>query len=241
MRVIPVLDVQGGIAVHAVRGERHRYRPLESVLVATSEPLAVIQAFRARLGLEEIYVADLDAISRTRPPTPLISRLAGEARLLLDAGVSDVDGAHRVLESGVHKVIIGSETVADQAVLASLPSAVPVERMIFSLDLRSGAVLSGDALLARAQPLEVLAMLDQLGWQEVIVLDLARVGTGAGVDQALVAEASRRFPRLRILAGGGVRRVEDLHALRAVGAAGALVATAFHQGAITADDLRALS
>ena len=34
MRVIPVIDLKSGAAVHAVRGERERYRPLRSRLVA---------------------------------------------------------------------------------------------------------------------------------------------------------------------------------------------------------------
>ena len=40
--------------------------------------------------------------------------------------------------------------------------------------------------------------------------------------------------------GGGVRDVGDLRALAAAGAAGALVATALHSGALGRDDLRGL-
>jgi phosphoribosylformimino-5-aminoimidazole carboxamide ribotide isomerase len=74
----------------------------------------------------------------------------------------------------------------------------------------------------------------------VIVLDLARVGSGAGPDLALVRELNARFPELELLAGGGVRDVVDVRALADAGAAGALVATALHSGAIGRDDLRAL-
>jgi hypothetical protein len=72
------------------------------------------------------------------------------------------------------------------------------------------------------------------------VLDLARVGSGAGPDIALVGELCARFPELELLAGGGVRDVADLRALAEAGAAGALVATALHGGAIGPDELRAL-
>jgi phosphoribosylformimino-5-aminoimidazole carboxamide ribotide isomerase len=76
--------------------------------------------------------------------------------------------------------------------------------------------------------------------REVIVLDLARVGSGAGPDFALVRELCARFPKLELLAGGGVRDVADLRALAEAGAAGALVATALHSGAIGPDQLHAL-
>jgi uncharacterized protein related to proFAR isomerase len=67
------------------------------------------------------------------------------------------------------------------------------------------------------------------------VLDLARVGTGMGPDVALIAELHAAFPGLELLAGGGVRDDGDLRALAGAGAAGALVATALHRGAIGLD------
>jgi phosphoribosylformimino-5-aminoimidazole carboxamide ribotide isomerase len=68
--------------------------------------------------------------------------------------------------------------------------------------------------------------------REVIVLDLARVGTSSGPDVALIAEIHAAFPDLELLAGGGVRDADDLRALADAGAAGALVATALLRGAI---------
>ena len=63
MRVIPVIDLKGGVAVHAVRGERERYRPVRSRIAAGSDPVELTRAVRDRFGLDEVYVADLDAIA----------------------------------------------------------------------------------------------------------------------------------------------------------------------------------
>ena len=86
----------------------------------------------------------------------------------------------------------------------------------------------------------VLADFDA-GAREVIVLDLARVGSGEGPDVILLGELRSRFPDLELLAGGGVRHAGDLRALADAGAAGALVATALHGGAVGPAELRALS
>jgi uncharacterized protein related to proFAR isomerase len=72
------------------------------------------------------------------------------------------------------------------------------------------------------------------------VLDLARVGSGAGPDVAPIAAIHGAFPDLELLAGGGVHDVEDLRALDAAGAAGALVATALHSGVIGPRELAEL-
>jgi phosphoribosylformimino-5-aminoimidazole carboxamide ribotide isomerase len=240
MRVIPVIDLKSAVAVHAVRGERQRYRPLRSEMVTGSDPVLVARAVREALGLEELYVADLDAIAGGPAHRELIAALAGEATVMVDAGASDAAEVQRLLELGAAHVVIGTETLPREAVLERLRAKLPDARLVLSLDLRARRVLSPDPALAQLEAPEALARLTRFGLRDVIVLDLARVGSGGGPDVALLRELVARFPELELLAGGGVRDVADLHALAEAGAAGALVATALHSGAIGPDDLRAL-
>ena len=72
-----------------------------------------------------------------------------------------------------------------------------------------------------------------LGVRELLVIDLARVGSGSGPSLGAVAQLASALPGLAIYAGGGVRDDDDLSALESAGAAGALVATALHQGHVT--------
>jgi phosphoribosylformimino-5-aminoimidazole carboxamide ribotide isomerase len=241
MRVIPVIDLKSGTAVHAVRGERERYRPLRSKLVAGSDAVRVARAVREALGLAELYVADLDAIAGGPPQREIVAALAREARVMVDAGVTEVAAVRPLLELGAARAVIGTETLADPAALERLRVELSEVPFVLSLDLRAGRVLSPDANLARLGATEALARLGQSGVREVIVLDLARVGTRAGPDVALVRELCVRFPELELLAGGGVRDLADLQALAEAGAAGALVATALHGGAIGREEVHALS
>lgn len=243
MRVIPVMDLRDGVVVHAVKGERERYQPVKSVLADTAEPLAVLRAFHEKLRLQELYIADLDAIQGYGHHRALIAHLAhqGGMELLVDAGATDVESVLRVLASGASKVIIGAETLASWEALAAIRAAVPVQRLVFSLDMQADKVLSRCPQLAALSPLEALERLKRTGWQEVILLDLARVGTGGGVARALTTEARRRFPKLALLVGGGVRDANELWNLRALGMAGVLVATALHQGTITPRHIAALT
>jgi phosphoribosylformimino-5-aminoimidazole carboxamide ribotide isomerase len=240
MRVIPVIDLKSGAAVHAVRGERERYRPLRSEIVAGSDPVQVTRAVRGVLGLDELYVADLDAIASGPAQREVLPALGREARMMVDAGVADVAAVRLLLDLGAARVVIGTETLAGQTALERLRAELPDAPLVLSLDLRAGRVLSLDPELARLGAAEALALLAQSGVREVIVLDLARVGSGAGPDVSLVRELCARFPDVELLAGGGVRHVGDLRALADAGAAGALVATALHHGAIGPRDLRAL-
>lgn len=241
MRLIPVIDLLAGVAVHAVKGERERYQPVMSVLSDTAEPAAVARAFRDKLGLQELYVADLDAIQGRGDHRALIAQLARERmRLLVDAGVTDGESARQILATGASKVIIGAETLATWEELQAIPAAVPADRLVFSLDMRGGQLLSRCPRLAASTPIEALEILHRAGWQEVILLDLARVGTEAGVDRALITEARRRFPEMALLAGGGLRDTNEIADLWAMGMAGVLLATALHRGAIGLPQIAAL-
>jgi phosphoribosylformimino-5-aminoimidazole carboxamide ribotide isomerase len=241
MRVVGVIDLKDGTAVHAVRGERERYRAVSSVIGGDDgDALALVRGLRAELGLAELYVADLDAITGDGDNAALLGALAGEARLMVDAGVSEPARARALLDLGAQRVIVGTETLTGLDALTRLLAQVPGDALIVSVDLREGRALSADPELAGLPALEVVGRLHRAGLREAIVLDLARVGSGAGPDVALIAEIHAAFPDLELLAGGGVRDVEDLRALDAAGAAGALVATALHSGVIGARELEGL-
>ena len=221
-----------------MRGERERYRPVRSVLAGDDgDPHALGRAFRAELGLEELYVADLDAIGATGDNSAGIRVLARDARVMVDAGVTEPVRARALLDLGVHRVIVGTETLRGPDALARLLAELPEGAVILSVDLRDGRLLSPDAALAGLPALDAVARLHRAGMRELIVLDLARVGSGAGLDLGLVAAVHAAFPDLELLAGGGVRNAEDLRALQRAGAAGALVATALHGGVIGAPEL----
>ncbi|HKH18682.1 MAG TPA: HisA/HisF-related TIM barrel protein [Solirubrobacteraceae bacterium] len=242
MRVVPVIDLKLGTAVHAVRGERERYRPVRSALAGDDgDPLALARAFRSELGLDELYVADLDAIGgETERDGAMLAALAREARVMFDAGVSEPARARALLDLGAHRIIVGTETLNSPDALDRLLAELPHGAVILSVDLREGRLLSPDAQLAGLPALEAVPHLHRTDLREAIVLDVARVGSGAGPDLALIAEIHAAFPDLELLAGGGVRDVEDLRAICAAGAAGALVATALHSGVIGAGELEGL-
>ena len=242
MRVIPVIDLKGGVAVHAVRGERDRYQPLRSAIASDADPVEVARAVRDRLGLDELYVADLDAITGGggRDNADTVAALAREARVMVDAGAATAKAVARVLALGVARVIVGTESLPGAGAFAALRAEAGDAPLVLSLDLRGGQVLSPDPELAGLTAVDAFTRLAASGVREAIVLDLLRVGSGEGPDVALIGELHGRFPDVPLLAGGGVRDAADLRALAAAGAAGALVATALHGGGIGAAELAAL-
>lgn len=246
MRVIPVLDLSEGVAVHARRGERETYQQVQSVLAKRANPLDLTRAFREKLGRNEVYIADLDAIQGRGDNLSLIAEIAreGSIALLVDAGVKRDAEIRRLFALGVKKVIVASETTEDLITLSGIVERFGPERLIFSIDMKRRRVLWGHrpepsegSDRSLVNPYEVATRIKELGINEVILLEMERIGTESGVDIDFVADLIRTVPGLDLIVGGGVRDVTDLLALKRIGASGALVATTFHTGRITKEDL----
>ncbi len=230
MRIVPVLDLKGGVVVHARRGERDRYAPLQSPLVAGAEPVAVARALCERSGSPRLYAADLDALAGGRPDLETIQRLSEVGELWVDAGAVDAERAAGLASAGAARNVVGTES------LNARPAAGDGERvapLVLSVDLRDGRLISPRPELAGRAPEAVLALVAELGVRELLVIDLARVGSRGGPPLAAVRALASALDDVEVYAGGGVRNDADLAALHRAGAAGALVATALHDGSVS--------
>jgi phosphoribosylformimino-5-aminoimidazole carboxamide ribotide isomerase len=238
MRIVGVIDVRGGRAVLAVGGRRAEYAPIVAAagVRVDGDASALASVYTSQLGVGELYVADLDAIERgvdAANRDVVAAVVAIGTPVWLDAGVSAAEHAHASLDLGASIVVVGLETLTSFDALAKICSTVGRARVAFSIDLRDGRPLTmPNAGHAGWRVAQIAERADDAGVGTVIVLDLARVGTGAGVDVDLMGVMRRAAPRVALFAGGGVRSEADIDALRGVGCDGALVATALLSGAV---------
>lgn len=240
MRVIPVLDVQAGRVVRGVAGRRSEYWPWISPLCPSAEPVELARSFRDRFGLTTLYVADLDAIAGAPPATPLFTTLRHEGfHLWVDAGLRDAGDAVPLMEAGVDRLVAGLETVAGADALGRILPAVSGARLVFSLDLKAGKPLAASEWDA-ATPIELARQALALGVRSLLLLDLAHVGIGGGTGTDDLLSKLRNEDRIvELTVGGGVRDCADLDRLRDLGADNVLVASALHDGRMSAGDVAA--
>jgi phosphoribosylformimino-5-aminoimidazole carboxamide ribotide isomerase len=238
LKVIPVIDILNGIVVHGVRGKRREYQPLQSILCKSVDPLEVASEFKA-LGFSELYIADLDAITRGSVNFQVFKRIAKETglKLMVDAGVTDLETAQKLLHSGVSKVVVGTETLRSISFVGEAVRLFGSERVIVSLDFKGDKVLVKLGFDGCKEPMCLLREFKEMGVSGVIVLDLARVGSGEGVNVDFLKEVFEQVA-VDVFVGGGVRDIEDLVELKNLGVSGVLVATALHSGKISIEELK---
>ncbi len=238
MKVIPVVDVLGGIVVNAAGGRRNEYQPLNSVLCKSTDPVKVAAALKT-LEFDELYVADLDAIIHGSQNSSLYKNLVAETglELMVDAGVTSIKAAQEMFESGVSKVIIGTETLLRTSFVADAIESFRSEKIMVSLDLMGGKVLGKFKYSKLVRPLALLHRFQEMGVSQIIVLDLTKVGSRKGVNKLFLKDIIRET-EIDVYVGGGVRDTKELLEMKDLGVIGVLIATALHSGDISPKKLK---
>ena len=206
-----------------MRGERSRYEPIAgfSQIVSTSEPLGILQKIHPR----EVYVADLNLLTGRGDNLAVVKKITTVARTMADTGISKACDLDRLPASV--SAILGTETAS----LQLIEETAVDRKIVASIDMMKRKVLACDPELAGRTPLQLLQRLSGLKLEGVILLEMDKVGTSAGLDVQFLEKAAAAAEHPLIL-GGGVKGDEDLRTLEEMGFAGVLLATALHNGRI---------
>ncbi len=229
MEIIPVIDLLDTCVVHARRGERHNYRPIQSSLCKSSQPLDVVQGLLKLYPFKQLYIADLNAIQKRGNHQATVASIISAYPALniwLDCGISCMDDLTNWQDLGID-FVIGSECLGDLKTYISLQQT---DNHLLSLDFDTQDYLGPTELLD--QP--------ALWPDRVIAMTLSQVGSESGPDVARLNDLYSRSDKQKIYAAGGIRHIEDVLALKNIGLSGALVATALHCGNITSSEIASI-
>jgi phosphoribosylformimino-5-aminoimidazole carboxamide ribotide isomerase len=233
VRLIGVIDLLAGRAVHARRGQRDRYLP-----IGDGDAVALARTYLTRFGLRELYVADVDAILGTGTQQSIVAGVVAlGAQVWLDTGATSADDARHAHALGVTHVVVGLETLPSYDMLDEICAALGGDCVAFSVDIRDGKPMGRVA--GSQRPDQIAARAAKAGVSSVILLDLSRVGADSGVDVDMIGRIRDAVPDQLLLAGGGVRGLGDLEQLANAGCDGALVATALHAGRLGPAEIEA--
>ena len=245
MKVIPVIDLKDGQVVRGIGGQRAEYRAVQSQLVTSASAGPVAKALCSVVQHQHLYIADLDAIAGAAPDWNAYDQvMTSGAEIFIDTGVATPDEAKALIEfadrqSARASIVVALESSFSPDDLADIFARIGVGRAIFSLDLKHGLALTSAVAWKGNSVLDIAACATEIGFERMIVLDIAAVGIDQGPQVLDLCRAIRAAdPNLELISGGGVRSVDDLRSFHEAGCDGILVASALHDGKLTRSDLQ---
>ncbi|GAA1378209.1 bifunctional 1-(5-phosphoribosyl)-5-((5-phosphoribosylamino) methylidenea mino)imidazole-4-carboxamide isomerase/phosphoribosylanthranilate isomerase PriA [Luteococcus sanguinis] len=233
--LFPAVDVRKGQAVQLVQG----VAGTEKVF---GDPLEQARRWRDA-GAQWIHLVDLDAAFGDGQNTEITSRIAGELgiNVELTGGIRDDASLRRALDAGAARVNIGTAALENpewcEHVIADYGDKVAI-----ALDVRDGKLAARGWTTEGGDALATVERLSIAGCERFVVTDVASDGMLSGPNLELLGAVSATMranhpeQHAKVIASGGVSRLEDLVQLRGlvpIGVEGAIIGTALYVGNFT--------
>lgn len=228
MEVIPAIDLKGGRCVRLYQGDYNR----ETVF--SDDPSRVALMWQ-EAGARRIHVVDLDGAREGRPTN--LDALAGilaavSVPVQLGGGIRTYEDVGKVLVMGLGRAILGTAAVEDPDMVARLCREFGPETVVVSVDARDGKVATRGWLKStQIEATELLQQMSALGVERFVYTDVSRDGTLTEPNFAAIERLVKATGK-RIIAAGGVSRVEHLARLAEAGVEGAIIGRALYTGDI---------
>jgi phosphoribosylformimino-5-aminoimidazole carboxamide ribotide isomerase len=229
--VIPAIDVKDGALAHLTP------TGLMRIDAFAGDPV-VAAAAMVEAGATRLHVVDMDLAFDGEPRNLDVVSAIVSLRVQVQAGggVRTADEVDALLSAGVARVVLGSAALADEVRTRELLGAYG-RRLIVGIEVDEGGTIR-----SRGRDPVDLPLMETLGWLSAarapmfLVTAVARVGSSIGPDVGAVKRVVRAGRP--VIAAGGIHSVDDLRAVRAAGAMGAVVGRAALEGTLDLAEAR---
>ena len=228
MKLFPAIDLRGGQVVRLTQGDYDR------MTVYGADPAAQAAAFRQAAAACPPLGALAGARDGAPANGPAIQAIARQGGLYIEVGggIRTQQRIEEYLALGVGRCILGSVAVTDFAFTARMLREYG-SKLAVGVDLKDGrAAIHGWRETSGTDGLAFCRRLADAGCTALIVTDIARDGAMQGTNLELYRRLRQELPGLALTASGGIRRMEELAALDAMGVEAAILGKSLYTGAL---------
>lgn len=235
-RIIPCLDVKGGVVVKGVNFEGLR----------EAGDAVEMGARYAREGADELVYLDISASREGRKTfVSLVEKVAAAINIpfTVGGGVSSVGDAAMLLDAGADKVTVNSSAVSDPGLISRLAERYGSQFVVCAIDAKRIAgrwtvTTHGGSRITDKELIPWAREAQERGAGEILFTSMDHDGTHSGYPCEVYAAlcASLSIP---VIASGGAGSVGDIAEVLTRGRAdAALAASIFHYGEISIPELK---
>ena len=231
MIIFPAIDLRDGKCVRLLRGDFAK----ETVYSSNPEDVALRWV---REGAEYLHVVDLDGALAGKPQnTEVIKKILSSVQIPIEVGggIRTLETIENTLELGVKRVILGSVAVQNRSLVKEACQRYR-DRVVVGIDAKDGiTVIDGWGVSGGIPAVELAKELASFGLKTIIYTDISRDGTLSGVNIEATSKLAIESG-VDIIASGGVKSLEDIHALKKCevdGIVGVIAGKSIYEGTLS--------
>lgn len=234
IELIPAIDIIDGQCVRLTKGDYNQKK------VYNDDPLTVAKEFE-KIGFKRLHMVDLDgARSKHIVNNEILRRVTAETSLIVDfgGGIKSEEDIVKAFESGASMITVGSIAVTQPELFIQWMEKYGPEKMILGADVRNGMIsINGWKKDSQISLLSFLKQYVEAGVKNVLCTEISKDGTLQGPAVTLYKEIMSAYPKLHLIASGGVSRKEDIDELESEGIPAVVFGKAIYEGRINLKEL----
>lgn len=234
MDIIPAIDLIDGKCVRLSQGDYDRK------IVYNENPLEVAKMFEDH-GITRLHLVDLDGAKAHHIVNhKVLETIATKTKLIIDfgGGLKTDDDLRIAFECGAQMITGGSIAVKSPEVFESWISKFGALKIILGADVKDEKIaVTGWTEDTDLQLLPFLENYTAKGITKVICTDIAKDGMLQGASVELYKKILQAFPKMYLVASGGVSNIQDLELLAEAGLPAVIFGKAIYEGRIALKDL----
>lgn len=235
-RIIPCLDIRDGRTVKGIHFEHLR---------DAGDPVALAQQY-AQEGADELVFLDITAtVEKRKTLCSLVSRVAKaiDIPFTVGGGISSVEDAVQLIQSGADKISINSAAVLRPQLITDLAARLGSQCVVVAIDTRTidgtdHVFIQGGRKATALITVEWAQQVEANGAGEILLTSMNKDGTGSGFDLDGVQQVSQAVSLPVIASGGAGNEVHFKTLFEATEASAALAAGIFHFGRVSLPQLK---
>ncbi len=234
MKIIPAIDIIEGKSVRLRQGDYQQKK------VYDQSPVDIaIELYHK--GVKYLHLVDLDGAKSSAPKNLYsLNRIALETNLQIDfgGGIKSEDSLIQSFRSGASQVNIGSLAVRNPILVKFWIMKYGAEKIILGADVKDGKLaVHGWQETTDVDILEFIDDFSDDGAVNFVCTDISKDGMMQGSSIELYDRILDNFPRINLIASGGVSSIEEIKQLEELGVHGVIIGKALYEGLIDIEEL----
>jgi len=235
MHIIPAIDIIDGKCVRLTKGDYNQKTEYNN------HPLEVAKEFEAA-GIQRLHLVDLDGAKAKKVVNlNVLKTIADHTNLTIDfgGGVQSTDDLKSVFDAGARQITGGSIAVKNEGLFTEWIEEFGGQKIILGADvINEHIAIHGWQESSEKHIFDFLDHYLAKGLGYVICTDVSKDGALQGTSNQLYQDIMDRFPDIKLIASGGVSKLEDLQLLEEMKVYGAIVGKAIYEKRINLNDLK---